>query len=94
MLGWFSEASTRASRSNRARRSASRAKTRREHLDRDVAPEARIARAVDLAHAARAEQADDFIGTDASARFELRRGSRICRFPIEVAVSHAQAGSC
>jgi hypothetical protein len=33
-------------------------------LDRDVAPEAGIARAVDLAHTARAERGDDLVGTE------------------------------
>ncbi len=37
---------------------------RRQHLDRDVAPEPRVAGAVDLAHAASAERADDFIRTE------------------------------
>ena len=39
----------------------------RDQLDRDVAPEPWIARAVDLAHAAGAEPADDLVGTDAYA---------------------------
>ena len=47
------------------------ARVRRERLgdqlDRDLAPEPWIARAVDLAHAAGAEPADDLIGTDAGA---------------------------
>ena len=38
-----------------------------DQLDRDVAPETRIARAVDLAHAAGAEPADDLVGTDRGA---------------------------
>jgi len=33
----------------------------RQELDRDVAPEPRVPRAVNLAHAARAHQGDDFI---------------------------------
>ena len=36
-----------------------------DQLDRDVAPEPRIARAVDLAHAAGANPADDLVRTDA-----------------------------
>ncbi len=39
-----------------------------QHLDRDVAAEARIPRAVHLAHAADAEGRDDLVGTDARAR--------------------------
>ena len=34
---------------------------RGQHLDRDVASEPRIARAIDLAHAARAEGGHDFV---------------------------------
>ena len=36
-------------------------------LDRDLALEARIARAVDLAHPTSAERADDFVGTETGA---------------------------
>jgi hypothetical protein len=39
---------------------------RRKHLDRDFAAEPRIARAIDLAHAAGAERGEDFVGTEAS----------------------------
>ena len=35
-----------------------------QHLDRDVAPEARVARAVHLAHAAGAERGDDLVGSE------------------------------
>ena len=37
---------------------------RGKHLDRDVAPESRVATAIDLAHSARAEQGKDFVGTE------------------------------
>ena len=40
---------------------------RRQHLDRDVALEPRVARAIDLAHAARAEGRRDLVGAEASA---------------------------
>ncbi len=36
----------------------------------DLALEARVARAVDLAHASCAERADDFVGTDVGAGYE------------------------
>ena len=39
-------------------------------LDRDLAPELRVARAVDLAHAARPERGDDFIRPEASPAYE------------------------
>ena len=56
MFGWFSEASTRASRSKRATRSGSSREGRGQDLDGDVAAEPRVARAVHLAHAAGAQQ--------------------------------------
>ena len=40
---------------------------RRQHFDRDVAPETRVARAIHLAHAARAERGEDFIRAEAHA---------------------------
>ena len=40
----------------------------RQHLDRDLAPEARVARPVDLAHAATAEQRRDAVDTDVADR--------------------------
>ena len=55
MFGWLSAASVCASRLNRARRSAIGANELRQDLDRDVAIELRVARAIDLAHAARTE---------------------------------------
>ena len=41
-----------------------------EHLDGDRAIEPGVARAVDLAHAARAERGDDFVRTETRACFE------------------------
>jgi hypothetical protein len=40
---------------------------RRQHLDRDVASETRIARAIHLAHSTRAERGQDFIWAEAHA---------------------------
>ena len=42
----------------------------RQHLDRDGAIEPRVARFVDLAHAARAEGGEDFIRTESGAGAE------------------------
>ena len=39
----------------------------RQDLQRDVAIQLRVARAIDLTHAARAEQRNHFVGTDTSA---------------------------
>ena len=39
----------------------------RQHLDRDVAPEPGVARAIDLAHPSRPEGGDDLVGADAGA---------------------------
>ena len=41
---------------------------RSEHLDRYGAAQACVARAVNVAHAARAQQGNDFVGTDPAAR--------------------------
>ena len=39
----------------------------RQDLDRDVAPEARVPRAVDLAHPSRADLREDLVGAEAGA---------------------------
>ena len=67
MLGWLSDASVRASRSKRARRSGSSCEARQD-FERDVAPQLRVARAIDLAHSAGADSAGDFIGAEPRAR--------------------------
>ena len=56
------------------------ARRSRENLDRDVAPEARVARAIDLAHPARAEQRIDFVGTemDTGCERHVEKGLRRC----------------
>jgi hypothetical protein len=41
-----------------------------QHLDRDVAPESRVACTIDLAHAACADGRHDFVRPEASARLE------------------------
>ena len=61
MFGWLSAASTRASRSNRDRRSGSCDQRRRQDLQRDVALQPHVARAIDLAHPAGAEQPLDLV---------------------------------
>ena len=63
MFGWLSDASTWASRRNRASRSASVANASGSTLMRDVAAELGVAGAIDLAHAASAEGADDLVRT-------------------------------
>ena len=67
MFGWFSAETARASCSKRRRRSASSENDGRQDLDRDLAPEPRVARAVHLAHAAGAERRDDLVGAEARA---------------------------
>ena len=56
MFGWESFATLIASRSKRARASGSAASVGRENLDGDLALEARVAGAIDLAHPAGAER--------------------------------------
>ena len=65
MFGWFNPATVRASRSNRASRSACDATSARQHLERHVAPEPGVARAVHLAHSARAQRGYDLVGAEA-----------------------------
>jgi hypothetical protein len=45
----------------------------RQHFDRDVAAELRVVSAIDLPHAAGAQQVNDPIRTDGRSRFERRR---------------------
>ena len=86
MLGWFSDASSRASRSNRASRSGSLVKSVGRTLIATSRPQRGVARPVDLAHAARPEPRDDRVGPDllagskggaCGAEFSRRR--RQCR---------------
>ena len=43
---------------------------RRQNLDRDVAAEPRVARAIDLAHPARAERGENLVGPESRARVQ------------------------
>ena len=73
MFGWVSAATARASRSKRASASALSREVRRQHLDGDVAPEPRVARAVDLAHPARPERRRDLVRPEAGPGREGHR---------------------
>ena len=55
MFGWLSEASSLRLALEAGEALGVARERRGQRLDRDVAPEPRVARAVDLAHAARAE---------------------------------------
>ena len=61
MFGWFSDEADRASCSNRLRRSGVGGELGREDLDRDLAAQALVARAVDLAHASGPERREDLV---------------------------------
>ena len=52
---------------------------RRQHLDGDVAPEPRIARAVDFAHPTGANRADDFVDAETRAWGQPHYGVQIVR---------------
>ena len=67
MCGWSSCEIARASRSNRSRNCGSAASVLGQDLDRDRAIEPRVARLVDLAHAARAEGGEDLVRAEAGA---------------------------
>ena len=47
---------------------------RGENLDRDLSPQSGVLRPVDLAHPSGPDGTDDFVGTEASAGFELHCG--------------------
>ena len=63
-----------APRARTAARSSGSARVRRQDLDRDGAVEPRVARLVDLAHAAGAERRDDLVGAEARAGLDGHRG--------------------
>ena len=67
MFGWFRAEAERASVSKRDSRSGSPAHLARQRLDGDVAAEPRVARAVDLAHAAGPETGHDLVLPEPSA---------------------------
>ena len=64
----------------------------RQRLDGDLPAESRVAGAVDLAHAARADQAVDFVGAEPCARQErfAHAAASLLRFPA-APTSSAQA---
>ena len=70
MLGWFSEASTSASRWKRASRSWISGQRWRQDLDRDLAFEPGVGRPIDLAHAAFADLGGDLVDAEAGAGSE------------------------
>ena len=79
MLGCESAATAFASRSKRASARGC-GDARRQHLDRHLAVEPGVARAVHLAHASRAEGSDDPVGSEAAAGLECHVLSRdACR---------------
>ena len=62
-------ATVRASRSKRSRYSGFPERLRGQHFDRDGAVETFVARAINLAHAARADGRENFVGSQMAARF-------------------------
>ena len=67
IFGWFSEASTSASRWNLASRSASVATELGQDLEGDLPLQLGIAGAIHLTHAAHAEQRGNLVGAEATA---------------------------
>ena len=65
MWGWLRDETALASRSKRARNCSLSARLRRQDLERDVAIEPRVLRAVDLAHAPGADGGENFVGPEA-----------------------------
>ena len=79
MLGWLSDASTLASRSNRASRSGIAREARGEDLDRDVAVERRVGRPPDLAHPALADLLDEAVMEEGGAGGDHGEGECLMR---------------
>ncbi len=79
MCGCDSAATARASRSKPLAGGGVAGQVGREHLEGDGAVQARISRAVDLPHAARAGGADDLVGAEPGAGLEGHRCARIIR---------------
>ena len=76
MWGWESEATARASFSKRRMLSGSLAVSGGQDLDRHLAAEPRVRGPVDLAHAAAAEAASDFVRTEPRAGGKAHSASR------------------
>ena len=78
MLGWFSEARTCASRSNRAIRSASAANASGRILMATSRSQARVARPIHFAHAAGPEGGEYLVraDTDADGKWHMREWQR------------------
>ena len=83
MFGWFSEASSLRFALETARGGRDRARTLGQDLDRDVAIELRVARAIHLAHAAGAEGGEDLVRAEAERR--------VVRLAVAVAGLYAPA---
>ena len=73
MLRWFSDASTSASRWKRARRSGSAANDRGSTLIATCALQLGVGRAIDLAHAARADAGGDLVRANLRPRSQRHR---------------------
>ena len=80
----LSEASTCASRLNRASRSESEREQFGQDLDRDLAIQFRIARAIDFAHASGAQSGEDFVRAEASAAVQAHRLRSAAQFDTTV----------
>ena len=75
MFGWFSEPAALRFLLEAAQPLGVARDARGQHLDRDLAPEPRVARAVDLAHGARAERALDLVRPELDAGGQRHRVS-------------------
>jgi hypothetical protein len=64
----------------------------REHFDGDVAAEAGVAGTIDLAHAARAERRNDFVGTELGTGRKVHVGGYCTLLRRADAISNVVAG--
>ena len=78
MLGWLSAETARASRRKPRAEGRVAGEVRRQDLDRDHAVQARVAGAVDLAHAPGAQRREDFVRTEPDSAVD-RHGERGAR---------------
>ncbi len=88
MCGWVSDAMTCASRSKRERNCGSVGECLWQHLDGDRAIQTRIGRAIDLAHAAGANQIGDAVRTQLGTGLQVEgivehRGGRLEHRPVD-----------
>jgi len=70
-----------------------RYKVLRQQLDRHVAPEPRVAGAIDLAHSSRTERGEDLVGTEFLTRGESHSAGNLPQFDLYCRAARASLSS-